>query len=179
MNITKKILKILFWMILIIIVIYSTTIIFQKIVWKDKTPNFMGYKNFIILTGSMEPTLNPGDIIFVKETTNINEQDIISFKVENAIVTHRVVEIEKRNDKNLYITKGDANSGNDTELISIESVEGKYAFKIPLLGNIILFFQGSVGIAVLVIILIIILIRSYREPKHMKGSDSNKGEKSN
>ncbi len=168
MNIAKKILKIIFWIILIIIVIYSTTIIFQKIVRKDKTPDFMGYKNFIILTGSMEPTLKPGDIVFVKETTNINEQDIISFKVENAIVTHRVVEIENENGKNFYITKGDANSDNDIELISIEYVEGKYAFKIPLLGNIILFFQRPVGMVVLVIILIFIFIKPYRKPKHMK-----------
>lgn len=175
MNIAKKILKILFWIILIIIVIYSTTIIFQKIVWKDKIPNFMGYKNFIVLTGSMKPTLNVGDIVFVKETTNINEQDIISFKVENVIVTHRVAEIEKIDGKNFYITKGDANSDNDTELISIEYVEGKYAFKIPLLGNIILFFQKPVGIAVLGIILTLIFIKSYIESKHMEkiGSDKN------
>ena len=168
MNIAKKILKIIFWIILIIIVIYSTTIIFQKIVRKDKTPDFFGYKSFIVLTGSMEPTLKPGDIVFVKETTNINEQDIISFKVENAIVTHRVVEIENENGKNFYITKGDANSDNDIELISIEYVEGKYAFKIPLLGNIILFFQRPVGMVVLVIILIFIFIKPYRKPKHMK-----------
>ena len=175
MNIAKKILKIIFWIILIIIVIYSTTIIFQKIVRKDKTPDFMGYKNFIILTGSMEPTLKPGDIVSERdklekllETTNINEQDIISFKVENAIVTHRVVEIENENGKNFYITKGDANSDNDIELISIEYVEGKYAFKIPLLGNIILFFQRPVGMVVLVIILIFIFIKPYRKPKHMK-----------
>ena len=134
MNIAKKILKIIFWIILIIIVIYSTTIIFQKIVRKDKTPDFMGYKNFIILTGSMEPTLKPGDIVFVKETTNINEQDIISFKVENAIVTHRVVEIENENGKNFYITKGDANNTNDQMKIEKNDIKGVYLFHIKYLG---------------------------------------------
>ena len=96
MSIVKKILKILSCVVLIIVAIYSTIIIFQKNVWKDKVPSFMGYKNFIILTGSMEPTLNTGDIVFVKETTDIKEQDIISFKVNNSIVTHRIIETKKK-----------------------------------------------------------------------------------
>lgn len=172
MNKIKKILKAIFWIILIFIAIYSTIIIFQKIIWKNKTPNFLGYKNFIVLTGSMEPTLNIGDIVFVKETTDIKEQDIVSFKINNAVVTHRIVEIKKEDDKTLYITKGDANSGNDTEILSIEDIEGKYSFKISYLGNVILFFQKPIGIIslflIFAVILVITSVKSEKNPKHMK-----------
>ena len=172
MNKIKKILKAIFWIILVFIAIYSTIIIFQKIIWKDKTPSFLGYKNFIVLTGSMEPTLNIGDIVFVKETTDIKEQDIVSFKVNNAVVTHRIIEIKKEDEKTFYITKGDANSSNDTELLSIENVEGKYSFKISFLGNLILFFQKPIGIfglfSIFAIVLIISSVRSHKNPKHMK-----------
>lgn len=172
MKISKKIFKTLFWIILSLIAIYSTIIIFQKIIWKEKIPNFMGYKNFIVLTGSMEPTLNIGDIVFVKETTNIKEQDIVSFRVQNSIVTHRVVEIKEENEKNIYITKGDANSGNDTELLSIENIEGKYIFKIPFAGRIILFLQKPIGIIILCLIFSIFLMieskKTKKIPKHME-----------
>lgn len=175
MKISKKIFKTLFWIILSLIAIYSTIIIFQKIIWKEKIPNFMGYKNFIVLTGSMEPTLNIGDIVFVKETTNIKEQDIVSFRVQNSIVTHRVVEIKEENEKNIYITKGDANSGNDTELLSIENIEGKYIFKIPFIGRIILFLQKPIGMIILCLIFSIFLMIESKKikkiPKHMKGDD--------
>ncbi len=172
MNKIKKILKVIFLIILIFMAIYSTIIIFQKIIWKNKIPNFLGYKNFIVITGSMKPTLNIGDIVFVKETTDIKNKDIVSFKTNNAVVTHRIVEIKKEDGKTLYITKGDANSDNDTELLSIENIEGKYSFKIPFLGNVILFFQRPIGMISLFLIFSVILlmtsVKSKRVPKHMK-----------
>ena len=168
----KKILNGIAWIILVCIAIYSTIIILQKIIWKNKTPSFLGYKNFIVLTGSMEPTLNIGDIIFVKETADIKQQDIVAFKVNDAVVTHRVVEIKKENEKTFYITKGDANSSNDTELLRIENIEGKYIFKIPFLGKAILFFQKPIGIfglfLIFAVVLVISCVKSNKNPKHMK-----------
>ncbi len=168
MKIVKKISKILFWIILVIIAIYSTFVIIQRLIYKDKTPSFFGYKNFIVLTGSMEPTLNKGDIVFVKETNDIKVNDIISFRINNSVVTHRVKEIYKEDGKDFYITKGDANTGTDTELINIEIVEGKYSFKIPFLGRIILFFQKPIGIIVLFTVLVIFLLLSSIKPKKIK-----------
>ena len=158
MKIVKKISKILFWIILVIIAIYSTFVIIQRLIYKDKTPSFFGYKNFIVLTGSME-------IVFVKETNDIKVNDIISFRINNSVVTHRVKEIYKEDGKDFYITKGDANTGTDTELINIEIVEGKYSFKIPFLGRIILFFQKPIGIIVLFTVLVIF---SSIKPKKIK-----------
>ncbi len=153
MKIISKISKILLWIVLIIVALYSTIIIVQKLIFKDKTPSFMGYKNFIVLTGSMKPALNIGDIVIVKETDNIKKGDIISFKNQESVVTHRVYEIRKENGKDYYITKGDANSGTDDDLLSIEDIEGKYCFKIPFIGNIILFLQKPIGIIILFSIL--------------------------
>ena len=167
MNKIKKILKVIFLIILIFMAIYSTIIIFQKIVYKNEIPNFFGYKSFIVVTGSMEPTLNVGDIVFVKETTDIKEQDIISFKEQNAIITHRVVGIKRENDKDYYITKGDANSGNDTELVSIEDVEGKYSFKILWVGNVILFLQKPVVLIILFLILLVVFVIGPKKSKEV------------
>lgn len=168
MKITKKILKILAWIILIFIVFYIIFMIIQKMIWKDETPNFMGYKNFIVLTGSMEPALNRGDIIIVKETKNIQKDDIISYKVQNTVVTHRVVKIKKENNKQYYITKGDANSGLDNEVINASNIEGKYLFKIPLIGYGILFFQTSLGTTILICLLIISLLINSKINKEKK-----------
>lgn len=158
MKIIKKILMIIFWIILGIVALYSTSIIFQKLILKNKIPSFLGYKNFIVLTGSMEPTLHVGDIVIVKKTTDIKENDIISFRIENTVVTHRVKEIYKENGQDYFITKGDANSGIDTELLDKKNIEGKYCFRIPFLGKIVLFLKKPIGIIVLFIILGLLLI---------------------
>ena len=160
MKIVKKISGIMFWILLIFITIYSTFTIAQKLIWKDKTPSFMGYKNFIVLTGSMAPTLNEGDIVIVKETNNIEVNDIIAFKIENSIVTHRVKEIYQEDNKEYYITKGDANNGTDNELLNKEDIEGKYVFKIPFVGKIVLLFRKPIGIIILFIMLGLFLLLS-------------------
>lgn len=146
MVVIKKIAKVLFWVLLVLIAIYSTFIIVQKIFWKNKTPSIFGYKNFIVLSGSMEPTLNIGDMVIVKDTKDIKIDDIISFRVKNSVVTHRVFEIYKEDDKEYYITKGDNNNEADTELLNKKDIEGKFVFKIPYIGKIILFFQKPLGI---------------------------------
>lgn len=158
MKILKIIAKFIFWFSLIIIAFYSTTIIIEKVFWKDEIPSFLGYKSFIVLSGSMKPTLNEGDIVITKENEDINLNDIISFDVGNSVVTHRIVGTQTENGQKRFVTKGDANSGKDDELVSIKDIEGKYVFKIPLLGNIILFFKSSNGIITFLIILVISLL---------------------
>ena len=164
MEFVKKFSKIMFWIVLVIIAIYSTFIIAQRLIWKDKTPSFFGYKNFIVITGSMKPTLNEGDIVFVKDVKDIQENDIIAFREQNSVVTHRVFEVYKENGEDYYITKGDANSGTDTRLLSISDVEGKYVFKIPFVGKVILLLRKPIGIIILFIVLVMFLLLSSIKP---------------
>ena len=167
----KKVFQVLFWIFLVVVAVYSTFIIIQKIMWKDKIPSFFGYKNFIVLTGSMEPTLHMGDIVIVKETTNIQDNDIIAFRERNSVITHRVFEVRKEGGKEYYITKGDANSDTDQELLDKEQIEGKYCFKIPFLGRVILFFQKPIGMMTLFILVGIFLFLSSIKPKEKQNME--------
>lgn len=154
-NKMKKFANILFLILLSIIAIFCTIIIAEKIFCKDKTPSLFGYKNFIVLSGSMEPQLSVGDIVFIKETTDIKVNDIITFRIDNGEVTHRVIEIRDEDGEKLYKTKGDANNSEDDELVKLSDIEGKYIFKIAWLGNIILFLKTKIGIGLLIAVLII------------------------
>ena len=60
----------------------------------------------------MSPTIEKGDMILVKLDTDYNVGDIISFKDNGTIITHRIIEI---NDNN-YVTKGDANNTADNPI---------------------------------------------------------------
>ncbi len=146
MKILKKTLKIFAYILVSLLAVYSTIIVVQKVLWRDKTPNIFGYKHFIVLSGSMSPTIDAGDIIIVKDTDNIELNDIVSFRLNNSVVTHRIVDSLEDDGVVKYITKGDANSGKDSLILDKSDIEGVYCFRIPKLGNVILFLKKPIVI---------------------------------
>ena len=132
MNILKKIfgiiLNILMVIVFIIMLIVGYAFIQVNILNKDYA-NIFGYAFFQIKTGSMEDTLKIGDIIINKvidSEDTINVEDIISYKEEDYIITHRVIEINGDE----IITQGDANNTPD-EPIKREQVIGKLEKVLP------------------------------------------------
>ena len=77
----------------------------------DKVYNIVKYRTYIIVSPSMKPAINPGDLIFVRkvDVDKIKEGDIITFKNEDMVATHRAIKI----DKNTITTKGDSNNVED------------------------------------------------------------------
>lgn len=146
MKVFSIIKKIMCWILLIIaipIILFNLIIIAKSIINKNETPSVFGIKSFIILTGSMEPTINVGDIIFVKES-NYNVNDIVSFRDRSSYVTHRIVRIDKNEaGGNLYYTKGDNNNIEDSLPINDSIIEGKVVKIIPKVGSIFMFIKKN------------------------------------
>src|SRR5690625_251192 len=117
--------------------------------------NLFGYQIKTVLSGSMEPDIKTGSIIFVKtggDMQRFNEGDVITFKAdENILVTHRITDIE--NDGQQYITKGDANEGADIDPVLAENVVVQYTgFTIPFVGYVMNFASSQEGAALLLIL---------------------------
>jgi len=79
-----------------------------------------GYSVFNVATGSMEPAISQNDIIIVKEQRSYELNDIVTFKSDNAYVTHRVISKSGNN----IVTQGDANNAKDVS-IKQEDIIGK------------------------------------------------------
>jgi len=107
----------------------------------------MGYSMFIVISGSMVPTLHRGDIIVVHKVSidNIRAGDIIAFYGMGGIVTHRVYKIEIKDSEKIFVTKGDANLAPDPEPVKPENVIGKVAFVIPFIGLPLIFLAVVLG----------------------------------
>ncbi len=111
-KIISKILTILLVIFTILVVSLATyNFVSVKILNKDY-PNLFGYTFFEIISGSMSPTIEKGDMIIVKLDTEYNVGDIVSFKEDDSVITHRIVE---KND-DYYVTKGDANNTKDNPI---------------------------------------------------------------
>ena len=147
------------------LLIANLTMIIKSYTNSDDVPSFGGYCPFIIMTDSMQGTINAGDLIFDKVVTDpeeIKRDDIISFfdpaSRTQSIVTHRVIEITKDKDGLAFITKGDANNTHDDDPVPAKNVVGVYCFRLPGMGNVVMFMQSTTGLVVCVALPILLLI---------------------
>lgn len=169
----KRVLKIVFVTILLIILLINISIIIQTKLKPNLVPNIFGYKPFIVLSGSMESKISVGDLVFVKKV-NPNELkvgDIIAFRdSEDIVTTHRIVDIETKDNGLCFVTKGDANNANDDGIVYSNMVEGKYQTKIAKAGSVILFIQEPIGLVVMLmsILIICLLVYSFQSKKISK-----------
>lgn len=119
-----------------------------------------------VLSGSMSPIMNTGDLVVVTPVgpENIEVGDIIAHedpdRRENVIITHRVVEIIEAGDEGdlSFRTKGDANEDVDIYTVDASELVGKAAFVIPSLGYFFHYVQGTKLFLLLVVVVPAMLI---------------------
>ena len=116
--------------------------------------NIFGYTFFEVATGSMANTIEIGDVVIVKITKEVNENDIIVYSEDENFITHRLI---KKDGDNL-IAKGDANNSEDKP-ININQVLGKVEKIIPKIGIIrkAILSKEVLGLTLIVIILLFII----------------------
>ena len=140
--------------------------------------------SFIVLTASMTPAIEPGDVVIVGETepSAIEEGDVITFTRADAEtpVTHRVVGVTEANGDVAFETKGDANENPDEGLVPEANVIGTVVFTIPYIGYVIQFANSSYGFVALVVAPILLfvlneiwmLVRAGRTPEQAARSST-------
>lgn len=111
-------------------------------------PRFLGYELYAIVSGSMEPSIPVGSVVYAKaaEPGEIQPGDVVVFyggHASDTVITHRAVENHSA-DREL-LTKGDANDGNDMLPVSYSNVIGKVELSIPLLGFLLPLITGTSG----------------------------------
>ncbi|MDQ4501256.1 signal peptidase I [Sinomonas sp. ASV322] len=107
-------------------------------------PRFLDYQTSTMLTGSMAPLINPGDVVVsVKTPTSaLKVGDIITYQIpvqDQRVETHRIATVTREAAGSTIITtKGDANNGPDpwTAVITDNTVYTAAAV-VPHLGDAI------------------------------------------
>lgn len=137
-----------------------------------------GIDTYIVLSGSMEPEIPTGSLIYVTEADELNENDVITFRLsEGTVVTHRIIEIVEDHGELLYKTKGDANDVSDGGMVSEAQILGTPIFTIPMLGYLASYLQSKSGfymvIAIGAVIVLLLLIPEFFEDEN-KGSNESK-----
>lgn len=123
---------------------------------------FSGAKGYAVITDSMSPEINRGDVVFVKQTdfNSLKQGDIVTvtFPDGSGYFTHRIIAIDY--DVQVIRTKGDANQSRDPQPSVKEQIVGKVWYSVPLLGYFSIAFSnlGAVKISVILAVAAIVLI---------------------
>lgn len=126
-------------------VLLSIALVFAILIWGLR---LIGMNVFIVQSGSMEPELHVGALVYVSkaDSDDLAVGDIITFNIsEDTLATHRIIEVVQENGSVAYRTKGDANEMEDSNLVAPQNVVGKVRFSIPELGYLVTYIQEPPG----------------------------------
>ena len=165
--------KILYKFIVLCVIMMVIFAIVQKT--SNNRASIGGIKIFTVITGSMIPVYEIGDIIIVKEVPpeEIKVGDDIVYEGEkgsykNKTITHRVILIDEKDDGNYkIITKGVANTAQDPE-INQSQVLGKVIGHVPIFCFIL---KIVTNIYVWMFVPVVILV--YKNIKKMKNMNDD------
>lgn len=153
--------KIVKTIIFIMLVLYVAFTIIQRI---SGNQSIFGYRLFAVATGSMVPDYNVNDVLAIKEV-NHNELkvgDDITYlgkkqDVSGKIVTHRIINIEEKDGKKTYLTKGINNEVEDPT-IGDNQIYGKVVGKVPIVTQINHIVKNQYGFFFLIFLPLVIVI---------------------
>lgn len=117
-------------------------------------------KLLTVLSGSMEPQIHTGSLIFIKPASEYSVGDVVTKTTEEKgiTITHRIIEKEMIDGKAVFVTKGDANNVADNQKVPQETIVGKVFLNIPYLGFAVNFAKTKEGLILIVIIPAVIIV---------------------
>lgn len=140
----KKLIQNVVLIFLVIALLFAS---YSKFVRKDCLVKLAGYSFLIVLTESMEPTIFPQEFILIKEYTQYELNDIVTYQsLDGTLITHRILQM----DGFCFIAKGDKNEVTDSSA-PIEMIQGKVIFHSKILGIFVTRYLKMVIIAFFVI----------------------------
>ena len=147
----------IFLLFAIVVVVY----VVYKVIDSRRTGEevfILGYKPYIILTGSMEPTIRQYGLVIVEKDgfNNVQVGDIISFDEPGVLrhVCHRVIAIEN----GVLTTKGDNNNSQDLGTVSESNFIGKVVWHNNFTAYYYNSYQSPYGVWKVVVLPIVVII---------------------
>lgn len=126
----------------------------------NQLPMPLGYGAAVVLSGSMEPTFSKDDLIFVKETDELNVGDIVVYQSGNELIVHRIVNI----DGDMMVTQGDANNAADPAFEK-SAVKGVVIGWIPQVGMLVNILKTPAGIILILVSAFLLVELSFQKQK--------------
>ena len=133
-------------------------------------PRLLGFQEYNVISGSMEPSISVGSIVYVSQTSfdELKDGDVIAFEVGASVVTHRIVLKDETSQQ--ITTKGDANENPDFMPVPYGNVKGKVVAHVPIIGYVAAWLSETVEKIIAFILLLVGVLLSNISQKTFKPS---------
>lgn len=151
--------------IMILLAAFILVVCLQR--FSDNKISFLKYRMFTVVSQSMTPKYDIGDVLISKEVdpSKVKEGDVISYlgtygDFANKVITHRVVGIQKNAEgKYFFRAKGDANIVEDP-IISQDNLYGVVVYKLFILSLVYRIVGTKIGFYLCIILPILFIVGS-------------------
>lgn len=125
-------------------------------------PNAFHAKSLTVMSGSMEPTIGTGDVVVARQTSpmDVRVGDIVTFRDpldHERLITHRVREMHVQGGDVVFVTRGDANTGEEHWALPKDGTIGRVAYRVPKLGYFMVWFHSRFGLLLLIVLPTLVL----------------------
>lgn len=153
------------------------------LMWWANAPIAVGWQPRVVLTGSMEPSVRPGDVILARRV-----DDPARLPLERLVVVrdderdggsyvHRFV---RRDDQGRIVTKGDANRDEDRPAVADDRVIGEVRLVVPAIGLPVIWLRHNlaalVGSALITWAALTYVLHVMRSPRAGSQDDTRQDE---
>jgi signal peptidase I len=126
-------------------VVYLTLVV--SLLFWSHAPQLIGWQPRVVLTGSMLPVIQPGDVSVIGPAVpgpvTLPKGRVVLVRDESmtsGFYLHRVVRYDV---SGRLVTKGDANSTPDTQHVAPDAVRGQLRLVVPLVGRPVVWLQNG------------------------------------
>lgn len=173
-KIIKIVFKILYQILIIMCLILTAVIILQRL--SDSNRSIAGYRIFRVITGSMEPEYEVGEVVISKEVDpkSIKIGDDIVYlgaygEYNGKIIMHNVIAIDKDENGNLnFHAKGLHSSSVEDPQIKENQIYGVVKYTSPVLTLLYKLATNIYSVFVIISILVLNVFIAFRNPKKEK-----------
>ncbi len=132
----KKITNVISSVVLMVLLIILGLLCHSKYIRKDAVVKLGKYGFLIVVSNSMEPTIEEKELIIIKECEEYNLEDIVTYlDSDSLLITHRIKQIDVYN----FIARGDNNAVSDSNT-KINQIQGKVVYHSKLLGIFVVYY---------------------------------------
>lgn len=120
-------------------------------------PVVIGWRPYTVLTGSMRPVIQPGDVVMDRpqRASGLHVGDVVTFKDQTRkgrLVTHRIRSIAHGREFTVVETRGDANNTSERWQVASDDPVGVVVYTLPWIGHVSVLARTPLGLITLVVI---------------------------
>jgi signal peptidase len=120
-------------------------------------PVAIGWRPYTVLTGSMRPSIQPGDVVMDRPVAvaDMHVGDVVTFSDpsrQGKLVTHRVRSVAHGQLVTIVETRGDANTTSERWQVQTKERVGRVVYVLPKIGHVATLVRNPLGIVLLVVL---------------------------